>query len=231
MTEVLDVLARGGDFATVASSFSDDRKTAAAGGDPGWVKLAALNPEQMIVLSQLKTGQVSPPFLSRDGYLLVKLEGRSGDNVRFRQILVRVPVTAADSARAKGLAQSLKKKLAAGASFDSLATKYSQDPTTSDSGGRLGEYLISGLSAPFNKVVAAMDSGAVSDPVLSDHGYHLIKALAKQPEKTLTFLEMQDNIRNYLSQQEMERRMKEYVERISDKVFVKRFELAAQPGR
>jgi hypothetical protein len=45
MTEVMDVLARGGDFATVAGSFSDDRRTAARGGDRGWVELAELPPE------------------------------------------------------------------------------------------------------------------------------------------------------------------------------------------
>ncbi len=226
MTEVIDVLARGGDFATVAGSFSDDVKTRSKGGDRGWVKIAELPPELMLVFSQLKPGQVSPPFPTREGYLTVKLEDKSADKVRFRQILVAVPMTRADTVRARNLAEALRKKAVAGAPFDSLARRNSQDPTTADSGGTLGEFLIAGLTPPFDKVVAAMDSGAVSEPVLSDHGYHIIKVLSKQPEQTLTYLEMQDNIRNYLYQQKLSQRLEEYLGRVSDKVFVKRLRRA-----
>ena len=231
MTEVMDVLARGGDFATVAGSFSEDRKTAAKGGDRGWVKLAELPPELMMVFSQLKTGQTSPPFPTREGYLTVKLEDKDADRVRFRQILVSVPITRADSVRARNLAAAIRKKAVAGAPFDSLARQYSQDPVTADSGGRLGEFLTAGLTPPFDKVVAAMDSGDISEPVLSEHGYHLIKVLAKQPDKPLSYLELQDNIRNYLYQQKLNQRLEQYLDRVRGKVFVKRFRPAQTPGQ
>ena len=231
MAEVMDVLARGGDFATVAGSFSEDRKTAAKGGDRGWVKFAELPPELMMVFSQLKTGQTSPPFPTREGYQTVKLEDKTADRVRFRQILVSVPITSSDSARARNLAAAVRKKAVAGAPFDSLARQYSQDPVTADSGGRLGEFLTAGLSPPFDKVVAAMDSGDVSEPVLSEHGYHLIKVLAKQPDKTLSYLELQDNIRNYLYQQKLGTRLEQYLDRVRGKVFVKRFRPAQTPGQ
>jgi peptidyl-prolyl cis-trans isomerase SurA len=230
MTEVMDVLARGGDFATVAGSFSDDGKTAARGGDRGWVKFTELPPELMMVFSQLKPGQTSPPFPTRDGYVTVKLEDKTADRVRFRQILVRVPITRADSARARNLAAAVRKKAMAGTPFDSLARQYSQDPVTVDSGGRLGEFLTAGLSPPFDKVVAGMDSGEVSEPVLSEHGYHLIKVLAKQPDKTLSYLELQDNIRNYLYQQKLSQRLEQYLDRVRGKVFVKRFRQAQTLG-
>jgi peptidyl-prolyl cis-trans isomerase SurA len=223
MTEVMDVLARGGDFATVAGSFSDDARTRGKGGDRGWVKAQDLTPELLLVLSQLGPGQTSPPFPTREGYLTVKLEDQTRDRYRFRQLLIRVPLTRADTTRARNLALELRKKALAGGSFDSLARRHSQDPTTADSGGRLGEFLIAGLTPPFDKVVAGMDSGEVSQPVLSDHGFHLVKVIAKQPDKTLSYLEMQDNIRNYLYQQKLSQRLEEYLNRVRDKVFVKRF--------
>jgi parvulin-like peptidyl-prolyl isomerase len=184
----------------------------------------------MIVFSQLKPGQTSPPFPTRDGYVTVKLEDKTADRVRFRQILVRVPITRADSARARNLAAAVRKKAMAGTPFDSLARQYSQDPVTVDSGGRLGEFLTAGLSPPFDKVVAGMDSGEVSEPVLSEHGYHLIKVLAKQPDKTLSYLELQDNIRNYLYQQKLSQRLEQYLDRVRGKVFVKRFRQAQTLG-
>jgi len=223
MTEVIDVLARGGDFATVASSFSDDEKFAARGGDRGWVDMAELPPELMIVLSQLESGQISPPFPTREGYMTVKLEDKTADRVRFRQILVRVPVTRSDTIRARDLAASIRRKALSGVPFDSLARQYSRDPATADSGGWLGEFLVAGLAPPFDKVVAGIDSGDVSEPVLSEHGYHIIKVLAKRPEKTLTYLELQDSIRNYLYQQRLNGRLQTYLDRIRGKVYVRRF--------
>jgi len=231
ITEVIDVLARGGDFATVAGSFSDDRKTAERGGDRGWVKFAELPPELMMVFSQIKPGQTSPPFPTREGYLTVKLEDKTTDRVRFRQILVRVPITRGDTVRARNLATTVRKKAVAGVPFDSLARQHSQDPVTADSGGQLGEFPIAGLSPPFDKVVAGMDSGEVSEPVLSEHGYHLVKVQAKQPDRTLSYLELQDGIRNYLYQQKLGKRLESYLDRVRGKVFVKRFRHAgAAPG-
>jgi peptidyl-prolyl cis-trans isomerase SurA len=230
MSEVMDVLARGGDFATVASSFSDDRKTAARGGDRGWVQLAELPPELMIACSQLKPGQTSPPFPTREGYTTVRLEEKTADRVRFRQILIRVPVTRNDTVRARNLAASIRRKALEGVPFDSLARQYSQDPATADSGGRLGEFLVAGLAPPFDKVVAGMDSGNVSEPVLSEHGYHIVTALSKQPEKILSYLELQDNIRNYLYQQRLSERLETYLDRVRGKVYVKRFRSTGSSG-
>ena len=230
MAEVMDVLARGGDFATVATSFSDDQVTASRGGDRGWAELAGLPPEYMIVFSQLKPGQTSPPFPTREGYLTVKLDEKTADRVRFRQILIRVPVTRSDTVRARDLAASIRRKALEGVPFDSLARQYSRDPATADSGGRLGEFLTAGLAPPFDKVVAGMDSGSLSEPVLSEHGYHVIKVLSKQPEKTLSYLELQDNIRNYLYQQRLSERLGAYLDRVRGKVFVKRFRSTGSSG-
>ncbi|MBN2464607.1 peptidylprolyl isomerase [candidate division WOR-3 bacterium] len=230
MTEVMDVLARGGDFATVASSFSDDKKTAARGGDRGWVQMADLPPELMIVLPQLEIGQTSPPFPTREGYMTVKLEEEAPNRVRFRQILIRVPVTRADTTRTRNLAAAVRRKALDGVPFDSLAREYSQDPATADSGGWLGEFLIPGLAPPFNTVVAGLDSGDLSEPVFTEHGYHVIKVLSKQPERVLTYLELQDNIRNYLYQQKLGERLEAYLDRVRGKVYVKRFRPNAAAG-
>jgi peptidyl-prolyl cis-trans isomerase SurA len=222
--EVLDILARGGDFAVVAGSFSDDPATRERGGDWGWRELASLPPEIAMVTDQLKPGQVSPPFRGRDGYVILRLEARTGDRVRLRTILARVGLGRSDSLRARNRALELRRQALAGAAFDSLARRYSGDPVTADSGGWLGEFLTEGLSAPFDSVVAGLDSGAVSEPVLSEHGFHLVKVVAKQPERVMNYLEMQDIIRNYLQQQKVAARLESYLARRADRVFVQRFD-------
>ncbi len=226
--EVLDILSRGGDFAIVAGSFSEDRKTSGRGGNWGWNDLRDLPLDLAMVLDQLEPGQMSPPFRSLEGYVMTKLESRSGDRVRFRTILLRVRLGRADTLRALAKAKSVREKALEGLAFDSLAHRFSQDPITADSGGFLGEFLIDGLTSPFDSVVADLDSGDVSGPVLSEHGYHLVKILGKQPERVMGYLEMQDMIRNYLYQEKFSQRLSEYLARIAEKVYIKR---APQRGR
>jgi peptidyl-prolyl cis-trans isomerase SurA len=222
--EVIDVLARGGDFATVAGSFSDDTRTRGRGGDWGVRPLSELPPDVALVAAQLKPGEIAPPFRTLEGYLLLRLEERRGERVRLRSILIRIPVTRADTARTRNLAESIRRRSLAGASFDSLARSYSDDPETREAGGFLGEFLAAGLAPPFNQVVAGLDSGSVSEPVLSDHGFHLVRAARVVPERMMSYLEMQDGIRNYIYQQRLNERMAEYVARIRRKTYIRRFD-------
>ncbi|UCG42093.1 MAG: peptidylprolyl isomerase [candidate division WOR-3 bacterium] len=221
--EVLDILARGGDFGVVAGSFSEDWATRNEGGDMGWHDLADLPLDQAMVLDQLQPGQISPYYRSLEGYVILKLDEKSGQRVKFRNILVRVPLTRADTTRARAKAVSVRKKALEGASFGTLARENSMDPATADSGGFLGEFAVKGLTPPFDSVVMLLDSGEISEPVQSEHGFHLIQVIDKQPERLMTYLEMQDMIRNYLFQQKQAERVQKYIERISEDVYIKRY--------
>lgn len=218
--EVIDLLSRGGDFATLARSFSCDTKTKGSGGDWGFRKESEIPADLGKVLAQLKPGQISPPFRTPDGYLITKLEAREKERWRFRTILFSLKTTRADTVRARRLAQSVKNKALSEVTFDSLAKLYSADPETKQSGGYLGEFLLEGLTPPFDRVIAEMDSGDISDPILSEHGFHIIKLLAKEPARTLSFLEIQDAIRNYIYQQRFAERLRRYLDRIEQTVYV-----------
>jgi peptidyl-prolyl cis-trans isomerase SurA len=229
ISEVLNLLATGGEFPALARSFSEDARTAAAGGDWGWTGADSLPPGFQMLLDQLGPGQVSPPFRTQNGYVVVKLDGKTGAGqpvarYRFRTILVRVPVTGADSIRARQRAESVRRQALTGVPFDTLARRHSDDPGTAPDGGRLGELPLDALTPPFDSVVLGLDSGDVSEPVLSEHGYHVLKVLAKQEARTLSYLEMQDRIRSYLQQQRFAERLQEYLGRIARKVYVQRYE-------
>lgn len=219
-TEVIDLIARGGEFATLARSFSDDKKTSSRGGDWGWLDSTQLSPELKLVLTQLQPGQVSPPFRLREGYCIAQLTARDGSRYRFRTILIAVPLSAADTARARATARRLRSMAQQGVSFDSLAKRFSDDPETGPTGGFLGEFMIEGLLPPFDQTIARLDSGEISEPILSEHGFHIIKLLAKEPGRTLSFLELQDAIRNYLYEQRFSERLRQFLDRIEQKIYV-----------
>jgi len=72
------------------------------------------------------------------------------------------------------LSQQIKDEFEAGSSFSVLAEKYSDDPGVKSGGGSLG-WVQWGRTVPeFQRVLFGLDVGALSSPVLTDFGYHLI---------------------------------------------------------
>jgi peptidyl-prolyl cis-trans isomerase SurA len=70
-------LAGGEDFATVAQEYSEDPRTAAGGGDMGFIPASALNsaPPLKQMVTSLKVGQISPIITSGGGFHIIKLLG------------------------------------------------------------------------------------------------------------------------------------------------------------
>ena len=69
---------RGGeDFATVAQEYSEDPRTAAGGGDMGFIPVSTLNSSAQLkqVVASLKPGQISGIIRSTAGFPIIKLLG------------------------------------------------------------------------------------------------------------------------------------------------------------
>lgn len=72
-------------------------------------------------------------------------------------------------------AQDLKRQIDSGADFAELARKHSKCPS-GKSGGALGEFGRGDMVPEFDKVVFGdLPINAVSDPVKTQFGYHLIQ--------------------------------------------------------
>ncbi|MEX1118344.1 MAG: peptidylprolyl isomerase [Terrimicrobiaceae bacterium] len=65
--------APGADFADVATEFSQEKQTAAKGGEIGWVALDSLQPEVRTAVAKLAKGNVSAPIVLPDGFYIVKV--------------------------------------------------------------------------------------------------------------------------------------------------------------
>jgi parvulin-like peptidyl-prolyl isomerase len=218
--EIYDILLRGGDFDEVARSFSEDEKTRNRGGYLGELKRGELFEAVESVLFLLKPGDISLPVRSPMGYQIFQVISKTKNSVKANHILVNVSISRADTLRAKKLAQTVRNKILADADFDSLARIYSDDPETKDNEGLLGQFLIKGLMPPFGAVAEKMKAGEVSEPILSEHGFHLIKVLEKQEDRILTFEEIQDKIRSYLYQERLSAKLTDYLTRISARAFI-----------
>jgi peptidyl-prolyl cis-trans isomerase C len=74
-------------------------------------------------------------------------------------------------------AVELKKKIVAGTDFEVLARFHSKCPSAAR-GGDLGEFSPGMMVKPFEEATLATPVGAVSEPVRTQFGYHLIKRTA-----------------------------------------------------
>lgn len=90
ITEYLQYINDGGDFASVAATQSDDQATRAQGGDVGFVSRNSDDPNGLIeIASGLQPGQVSGVIEGADGFYLIKLlEKRDNGDVRFAKIFI-----------------------------------------------------------------------------------------------------------------------------------------------
>ena len=109
--------------------------------------------------------------------------------VEARHILIQVDENAgseiSEKARQRAIdAMNLARK---GENFAGLAQKYSDCPSK-DNGGYLGTFKRQDMVAPFSEKAFSMKPGEISDPVLTQFGWHIIK-VEKVNEATVVPLE------------------------------------------
>jgi foldase protein PrsA len=109
----------------------------------------------------------------------------------------------------KSLAQKIETQLKHGASFATLAKKYSKDTASAAQGGKL--CVAHGGSSgacqqtvpPFDKASFSLATNEISDPVHSVYGWHIIQPVGPvKPSHTQTFKEVESQIQANLAQQQ-----------------------------
>ncbi len=69
-------LKKSADFAKLAIQKSQDQRSADKGGDIGWVDEKTVTPEFYAVMSKLRNNEISDPFETEDGWLLIQVINR-----------------------------------------------------------------------------------------------------------------------------------------------------------
>ncbi len=88
--------------------------------------------------------------------------------------MLRFP-DASDSAAARQRALDLRKEILDGAPFDEVARRESGDSVSGNKGGLLEEFTRGDRDPAFERAAFSLAVGSVSDPVLAQDGYHLIR--------------------------------------------------------
>ena len=187
-----DRVVSGADFAQVArgKGGSEDPSVASNGGDLGWFTAFQMVYPFESAAFNTPEGEVSEVIRTRFGYHILKVTGKreARGEVQVAHIMVRMPANApqAQVANAEGRIMEVQRLLLNGASFESLAMKYSEDPSTANKGGVLPWFGTGKMVEPFEDAAFAMnDIGELTGPVRTDYGFHLLKLIGKKTLPTL----------------------------------------------
>lgn len=191
----------GESFAELARAYSADPGASQNGGDLGYFSAFEMVYPFESAAFKNAVGTVSMPVRTRFGYHLINVTDRrpAGEKIEVSQILVN----GNDNQSLQKIWEA-QKKLADGESWYNVWQKFSDEATQRDNGGRLPSFRRGGLGPEFSSfeeaAFALQKPGAISEPVRTARGWHLIRLekLIKLPE----YSSFQSELRKMVEQDE-----------------------------
>ena len=113
-------------------------------------------------------------------HILIKPRGEGDEEQKFEE--------------AKKVIQELYEKAKNGEDFAKLATENSEDPGSAKNGGDLGFFGRNAMVKEFENAAFSAEVGAITEPVRTSYGYHIIKVEAKNPEKVKSFNDVKNQL-------------------------------------
>jgi peptidyl-prolyl cis-trans isomerase SurA len=153
ITELRDRITRGESFSTLALIYSDDKGSAAKGGELGFFSRGDMVPEFEAAAFKLKPDSISKIIETKYGYHILKLVDRKGDNINVRHILIRPQTFRSDMTKAKEKLDSIIWMIKIDSiTFENAAKLYSDDVPTRANGGFITEGQIGTTKVPIDEL-------------------------------------------------------------------------------
>jgi peptidyl-prolyl cis-trans isomerase SurA len=139
------------------------------------------------------------------------------EQTRTRHILIKLNEVVSEQ-EAKLKMDGLKERLDNGADFGELAQQYSEDGSAS-SGGDLG-WVSPGDTVPeFEKAMDALEPQAISEPIRSPFGWHIIQVLERR-KQDMTDQAARIQARKEIFARKVEEAYQDWVNELRDRAFV-----------
>ena len=132
--------------------------------------------------------QLSKSYLN-DTKVTQELLNEAYERLKFEinasHILITLEPTATpeDTLNALKKIREIRKEYYNGASFEDLAVKYSDDPSSSKNKGELGYFSALRMVYPFESAAYNTNLGDLSEPIRTNYGYHLLKVNDKRKSR------------------------------------------------
>ncbi len=164
--------------------------------------------------------------------LAAQVKAMSSERVRVARILIKLSPNANENEKKRALktAQDIVARLKADPTkFAEIAKNESEDPESAARGGELG-YVVRGVAPPdFDKAVFSLPVGEISEPILTDVGYNIVRVSEKRAAETPDFDKLKDDLAKFMMNVTFEKDLQAYVKDLKSKAVIERT-LSAQAG-
>ncbi|HXH07860.1 MAG TPA: peptidylprolyl isomerase [Vicinamibacterales bacterium] len=173
-------------------------------------------------------------------------EFRTPATVTLREILVAVPEAKpeereAAEAEARARAEAVRRRVAGGEDFATVAAEVSDAPSKAN-GGLVGPVAVTELAPMLVQALDALQPGQVSEPVRTPRGFHIVKLESRSLAAMRPFEEVRDELAERVFEERRRAALQKYLERLraqaiiewkSDelrKLYEQRVAAAGRPG-
>jgi peptidyl-prolyl cis-trans isomerase SurA len=215
-------LKQGLDFQQAALQYSQGRE-ALEGGSMGWKRLAELPSAFAGEIKKLAPGQISEVFRDESGFHILRLNNRRGGaqsvtqtHVRHILLATNEVLTAEDAVRK---ADQLRERILNGDDFAQLARSHSSDTASGLKGGNLGWVSPGEMVPEFEKAMNELEINAISKPVKSRYGVHLIQVLGRR-EQDVSSERERGEARRQIHQRKARERYEQWIRQLRDEAYV-----------
>lgn len=173
-------------FSEAAKKHSDDKSALSNEGNLGYFTVFMMVYDFETVAYQTEIGEISMPVRTKYGYHLIKVHDvrDAVGKVKVSHIVFKTG-QGADKSRIDVAEEKINKAmelLRNGEEFADVAERFSEDRATAVKGGSLPAFGVGKMVPKFEAIAFSLDSiGDLSDPFLTDYGWHIIKLVDKYP--------------------------------------------------
>jgi len=220
---VLQRARKGENFTALVQEFSDAPANGQTGGELGLRSADRYPPLFVEATKPLRVGDLAGPLRSGAGFHILKVvekrdAGLTVTQTHTRHILLRPSAQLSETAAVAKLTELRQRIVSGQADFAALAREYSQDGSAAE-GGDLG-WVGPGQFVPeFEEVMNGLAPQAISPPVVSRFGVHLIQLLERR-QTALTPREQRELARNLVREKKQEEAYNTWVQDVRARAYV-----------
>lgn len=223
------------DFATLAILYSEDKGSAANGGEMPFMGRAMLDPAfANVAFSLSDTKQVSNIVETEFGYHIIQLVERRGDRASFRHILLRPKVPKEQEEKSIGILNQVRDSISAKSLvFEDAVAILSFDKDTRRSEGLMvntkaardgspittSKFTMEELPQEIGKVVQNMEVGEISEPFVFKQDrtgkdiVAIVKLKSRTPGHVANVTDDYEELRSLVEAQKKEEILKKWIQR------------------